>query len=132
MPLTRANGTHALRHLYASVLPNASESSILTGPLALGRDVTIGANAQLVGPTIIGHGTAIGAGAAVVRRVVLPGAAVSDGTLAANAVIADPRRSSPNSLFTGSDRRYVAGASRGPASFGDRSAGRPPICCGAG
>lgn len=65
-------------------------SVALTGPLVLGREVTIGAHAQLVGPTVVGHGATIGAGAAVVRTVVLPGATVPDGTLAANAVIGDP------------------------------------------
>jgi NDP-sugar pyrophosphorylase family protein len=77
-----------------SIHPTAT----LTGPLALGRQITIGPHAQLVGPSIVGHGAPIGAGAAVIRSVVLPGGSIADGTLAANAVIGMPEALLPRLL----------------------------------
>lgn len=58
-----------------------------SGPVLVGDGCEVGAGARLEGPLAIGDGCRIGAGAHVTRSVLLPGAELGEGAMAAGAIL---------------------------------------------
>lgn len=65
-----------------------SDAAELTGPILLGADCAVGAEAWLHGPLIVGDGARIGSGARLREAIVLPGAEVPEGAVLAGAIVA--------------------------------------------
>jgi mannose-1-phosphate guanylyltransferase len=72
--------------------PSAGEAAVesgdpgVHGPVLVGRDCELDAEARLDGPLIVGDGCAIGPGARVKHSVLLPGAQVVAGAIVAGAI----------------------------------------------
>lgn len=64
----------------------------IDGPVLFGPGCTIGDGARLNGPLVIGPDATVGAGAAVAEALLLPGAAVADGAIAARGIVGDVAR----------------------------------------
>jgi NDP-sugar pyrophosphorylase family protein len=81
---------------------------IVRGPVLIGADAVIEPGARIYGPAVIGPAAVIRPGAEVVSSVVLPGAVIPAGMLAAHGVFGDPQ--SITTVMT----RYRDGWSRCP------------------
>lgn len=59
----------------------------VTGPVWIGRDVTIGEGARITGPAVIGDRAVVGAGAKLRDAIVLPGTHITDETILIGATL---------------------------------------------
>jgi len=90
---------------------DAAVPGVVRGPVLIGADVVIEPGARVYGPAVIGPAAVIRSGAEVVSSVVLPGAVIPAGMLAAHGVFGDPQS------ITTAMKRYRDGWSRCPGQL---------------
>jgi NDP-sugar pyrophosphorylase family protein len=92
-PSYHAGNLEVISGLSSVPLPDyslrASVPAIVRGPVLIGPDAVIEAGARVHGPAVIGPAAVVCAGAEVVASVVLPGAVISSGMIAAHGVFGD-------------------------------------------
>jgi NDP-sugar pyrophosphorylase family protein len=94
-----------------------SDPAVARGPVLIGEDAVIEPGAKVYGPAVIGPAAVVSAGSQVVASVVLPGARIPVGMLAAHGVFGDPAG------VTAVMMRYRDGWSRCPGQLLTTSSG---------
>jgi NDP-sugar pyrophosphorylase family protein len=105
-----AGNLEAVRGLAGVELPRAvpvgDRDAVAHGPVLIGADAVIEPGAHIYGPAVIGPAATVSAGAQVVASVILPGAHIPPGMIAAFGVFGNP------SCLLEAMMRYRAGADK--------------------